>query len=80
MWWWITRWSCARCWITRCAAAEANEDLNVGAGLLAKAAWQSMNVSTDPPPSPARPLPQGIFTTLKRGVSNLLNFVEAIYV
>ncbi len=24
MWWWITRWNCARCWITRCAVADGS--------------------------------------------------------
>ena len=25
MWWWIIRWNCARCWITRCAVADGSK-------------------------------------------------------
>jgi hypothetical protein len=37
-------------------------------------------VLNDTPQSGASPLPHWIFTALKIGVCNLLNFVEAIYV
>ncbi|RQO46664.1 hypothetical protein DBR46_26425 [Pseudomonas sp. KBW05] len=41
-------------------APSGEWDLNVGAGLLAKAADQLAHVLTDPPHSRASPLPQGI--------------------
>jgi len=38
---------------------QSNEDQNVGASLLAKARYQSLDTLTDPPHSRASPLPQG---------------------
>src|SRR5450830_1137612 len=86
MWWWTTRWNCARCWITRCAVADGlpvlltYEDPMWEGGLPPIAVVQSMNVLNDTLQSGASPLPHWIFSVFQLGVGHLLNFVEAIYV
>ena len=44
--------------------SKQHRKTNVGAGLLAKAVYQSMYLVTDTPPSRASPLPHGVRASL----------------